>query len=162
MGASSCRILWATIKGSDIFQDEDGFLWMLCGNWIVRSKSGGSKMSFGPRENDGLGLGAGLARGEQIPTKFPRPGQQGLPMGPMCRVQKRKELRLTLQVEAWAPGWMVMPHGRGRGLGQNQEFCSGVQSRSSLSTLLHCLPKVNKVQTYTWSYYCPVGSLSGW
>lgn len=51
-------------------------LWMLSENWIVRGSSGGSKTSWEAigaaveRGNDGLELGGGLERGEQIPPDF--------------------------------------------------------------------------------------------
>lgn len=67
---------------------------------------------------------------------------------------------LSPRVGAWAAGGMVMPHGRGTGLGQKQEFHSGVQSWCSLSTLLHCLPKVNEIRTLHVELR-PWASLSG-
>lgn len=56
----------------------DRSLWMLRGNWIVRSKSGGSKTIWEAvfvaleRADGDMELGGGLERGEQKPTRLPR------------------------------------------------------------------------------------------
>lgn len=50
---------------------------------------------------------------------------------------------LSPRVGAWASGWMAMPHGRGRDLGQMQGFC--LESRAGVLILLRCLLKVNKI-----------------
>lgn len=83
----------------------------------------------------GLELGGVLERGKQIATRFPRRKQQDLPVTDV-REKEKEEYMLSPRVGVWASGWMAMPHGRGRDLGQMQGFCSGVQSWCSHSTPL--------------------------
>lgn len=60
-------------------------------------------------------------------------------------------------MEAWVSGWVAMPHGRGRDLGQIQGLRSGVRSWCSRLTLLRYLPKVNKIRTLYLELLLPLG-----
>ena len=103
-------------------------------------------------------LGCVLKRGERTASGSPRHQQQNLQGGWACMEQKWEEHRLTPGVEAWAAGQMLTLHERVRGLGGNQEFCSGVGSRCSLCSLPHCLHQIYK---NICSCSCPWANPSG-